>query len=109
LVGTAEILANSAVRSARPPADCIVMDEFHYYGDRERGIAWQPPLLPLPDPPSLLMSATLGDTGPIEKRLEAFTGRPVASVRGAIRPVPLAFEYRETALHETIADLVKLN
>jgi superfamily II RNA helicase len=109
LVGTAEILANIALRSARPPADLVVMDEFHYYGDRERGIAWQIPIITLREATFLLMSATLGDTGPIEKRLEAFTGRPVASVRGAIRPVPLAFEYRDTALHETIADLVKLN
>jgi superfamily II RNA helicase len=109
LVGTAEILANISLRSARPPADLVVMDEFHYYGDRERGIAWQIPIIILREATFLLMSATLGDTGPIEKRLEAFTGRPVASVRGAIRPVPLAFEYRESQLHETIAELVKLN
>jgi superfamily II RNA helicase len=107
LVGTAEILANLALRSARPPAELVVMDEFHYYGDRERGIAWQIPLISLREATFLLMSATLGDTGPIEKRLESFTGRPVASVRGAVRPVPLSFEYRESALHETIADLVR--
>ena len=47
LCGTAEMLANMAVRSARPPADYVVMDEFHYYGDRERGIAWQLPLITL--------------------------------------------------------------
>jgi superfamily II RNA helicase len=109
LVGTAEILANLALRSARPPADLVVMDEFHYYGDRERGIAWQVPLISLREATFLLMSATLGDTGPIEKRLHAFTGREVVSVRGAIRPVPLSFEYRESALHETIADLVREN
>jgi superfamily II RNA helicase len=109
LVGTAEILANVALRSARPPADLVVMDEFHYYGDRERGIAWQIPIITLREATFLLMSATLGDTGPIEKRLEAFTGRAVTSVRGAVRPVPLSFEYRETALHETIADLVREN
>jgi superfamily II RNA helicase len=109
LVGTAEILANVALRSARPPADLVVMDEFHYYGDRERGIAWQIPIITLRGATFLLMSATLGDTGSIEKRLHAFTGREVTSVRGAVRPVPLAFEYKETALHETIADLVRQN
>jgi superfamily II RNA helicase len=109
LVGTAEILANLALRSARPPAELVVMDEFHYYGDRERGIAWQVPLISLREATFLLMSATLGDTGPIEKRLHAFTGREVVSVRGAVRPVPLSFEYRESALHETIADLVREN
>ena len=47
---TAEILANMALREA-PSArvDYVVMDEFHYYADRERGMAWQMPLLTLPD------------------------------------------------------------
>jgi superfamily II RNA helicase len=109
LVGTAEILSNMALRRSRVPADYVVMDEFHYYGDRERGIAWQIPLCILKQATFLLMSATLGDTTAIEKKLFDFTGREVASVRGAIRPVPLDFEYRETPLHETIAELIKLN
>ena len=109
LVGTAEILSNMALRRSRVPADYVVMDEFHYYGDRERGIAWQIPLCVLKQATFLLMSATLGDTTGIEQKLCAFTGREVASVRGAIRPVPLDFEYRETPLHETIAELVKEN
>jgi superfamily II RNA helicase len=107
LCGTAEILANMALRSARPPADFVVMDEFHYYADRERGIAWQIPLITLRDAAFLLMSATLGDTTPIARALRDFTGREVAVVRGMTRPVPLVFEYRETPLHETIADLVR--
>ena len=109
LVGTAEILSNMALRRSRVPADFVVMDEFHYYGDRERGIAWQIPLCILKQATFLLMSATLGDTTPIERRLAEFTGREVASVRGAIRPVPLEFEYREVPLHETIAELINLN
>lgn len=109
LVGTAEILSNMALRRSRVPADYVVMDEFHYYGDRERGIAWQIPLCVLEQTTFLLMSATLGDTTAIEQKLSDFTGREVASVRGAIRPVPLEFEYRETPLHETIAELVKQN
>jgi len=109
LVGTAEILSNMALRRSRVPADFVVMDEFHYYGDRERGIAWQIPLCVLKQATFLLMSATLGDTSPIERKLADFTGREVASVRGAIRPVPLDFEYRETPLHETIAELIKFN
>jgi superfamily II RNA helicase len=109
LVGTAEILSNMALRRSHVPADFVVMDEFHYYGDRERGIAWQIPLCVLKQATFLLMSATLGDTTPIEKKLAEFTSREVASVRGAIRPVPLDFEYRETPLHETIAELIKLN
>jgi superfamily II RNA helicase len=103
---TAEILMNLAVREADPKVDAVVMDEFHYYGDRERGVAWQVPLLTLPRARFLLMSATLGDTEVIEQSLKALTGREIASVRGAVRPVPLEFEYRETPLHETIEDLV---
>ena len=67
---TAEILANLAVREAAPRVDYVVMDEFHYYGDRERGVAWQVPLLALEDTRFLLMSATLGDTRAIEESLE---------------------------------------
>ena len=39
----------------------VVMDEFHFYADPDRGWAWQVPLLELPQAQFLLMSATLGD------------------------------------------------
>jgi superfamily II RNA helicase len=118
---TAEILANLALRGAaqggpdrgRPEqgrggvrVDYVVMDEFHYYGDRERGAAWQVPLLCLTDTTFLLMSATLGDVRVIEQGLQALTGREVAVVRSRDRPVPLDFDYRETPLHETIEELI---
>jgi len=103
---TAEILANMALRDAATQADYVIMDEFHYYADRERGMAWQLPLLCLPQTTFLLMSATLGDLRVITDGLAALTKREVAVVRGRERPVPLEFEYRETPLHETIADLV---
>jgi superfamily II RNA helicase len=46
---TAEILANIALAEG-PSANVreVIMDEFHYYSDRERGVAWQIPLLTLP-------------------------------------------------------------
>jgi superfamily II RNA helicase len=103
---TAEILMNLAVREARPRVDAVVMDEFHYYADRERGVAWQVPLLLLEKARFLLMSATLGDMTAISRSLREVTGREVADVRSASRPVPLGFEYRETPLHETIEELV---
>ncbi|MFL5356351.1 DEAD/DEAH box helicase [Archangium sp.] len=106
---TAEILSNLALRDATLRADYVVMDEFHYYADRERGIAWQLPLITLPSTTFLMMSATLGDTHLIEERLQEFSGREVASVRSAQRPVPLDFEYRETPLHETLEDLIRQN
>jgi len=104
---TAEVLANLAVREAEPRVDAVVMDEFHYYGDRDRGVAWQIPLLTLPRATFLLMSATLGDTTAIEQSIHDLTGREVVAVRSAQRPVPLEYEYRETPLHETLEDLVQ--
>lgn len=103
---TAEVLANIALRESRPRIDTVVMDEFHYYGDAERGWAWQVPLLALPEATFLLMSATLGDTAQIEESLARTTGRPVARVSSSERPVPLEFSYRETPLHETLEELV---
>lgn len=102
---TAEILSNAALRG-ETHVDTVVMDEFHYYGDRDRGAAWQIPLLTLEDTAFLLMSATLGNVAPITEEIERFTGRKVAHVRSTDRPVPLTFEYRDVPLHETIQDLL---
>jgi len=105
---TAEVLANMAVRQgARADAPLVVMDEFHYYGDPDRGAAWQIPLLALHETQFLLMSATLGNTAAIEERIAARTGRGVAHVHSDERPVPLDFEYAETPLHETIERLLE--
>lgn len=103
---TAEVLANIALRESQPRVDTVVMDEFHYYGDAERGWAWQVPLLALPQATFLLMSATLGDTQAIEESLARSTGREVVRVSSGDRPVPLEFSYRETPLHETLEELV---
>ena len=104
---TAEILAHQALREG---ADCpfglVVGDEFHFYGDPQRGWAWQVPLLELSDAQFLLMSATLGPTARFTKDLTERTGRPAVTVADTVRPVPLAFEYRETPLHESIINLV---
>ncbi len=104
---TAEVLSNMALRlGANLAAPYVVMDEFHYYADKERGVAWQVPLLVLPGTQFLLMSATLGDTRAIAERLRRDTGREVAHITSDERPVPLDYEYRETPLHETIEDLL---
>lgn len=107
VVCTAEILANRALREGTDAdVDLVVMDEFHYYGDRDRGWAWQVPLLELSRPNFLLMSATLGDTTGLRADISDRTGRETTLVANAERPVPLDFEYRETTLLETIGDLL---
>ena len=103
---TAEILMNLALREARPRVDAVVMDEFHYYGDRDRGVAWQVPLLLLDRARFLLMSATLGEVATISEGLLTLTGRRTAEVRSDERPVPLDFIWQETPLHETLEELV---
>jgi superfamily II RNA helicase len=105
---TAEILANIALhRGARTDFRAVIMDEFHYYSDVERGTAWQVPLLTLAGARFLLMSATLGGTGFIEEVLARLTGAPAVTVRSEHRPVPLEFEYSETPLTERVAALLE--
>lgn len=105
---TAEILANLALREgADADIGLVVMDEFHFYGDPDRGWAWQVPLLELPKAQFLLMSATLGDVTFLRKDLTRRTGRETALVTGAQRPVPLFYSYATTPMHETIADLLE--
>ncbi|CAM3251680.1 DUF3516 domain-containing protein [Mycobacterium frederiksbergense] len=104
---TAEILANIALREgADADIGLVVMDEFHFYGDPDRGWAWQVPLLELPHAQFLLMSATLGDVTFLREDLTRRTGRETALVTGAERPVPLFYSYATTAMHETIGDLL---
>ncbi len=104
---TAKILANIALRQgADATVDQVVMDEFHFYGDPDRGWAWQVPLLLLPRAQFLLMSATLGDVTDIADDLARRTGRAVAQVTGVERPVPLHFSYERRPVHEVLTMLV---
>jgi superfamily II RNA helicase len=105
---TAEILANIALRDGND-ADVgqVVMDEFHFYAEPDRGWAWQVPLLELTGAQFVLMSATLGDVTRFEEDLTRRTGRDTAVVRSAQRPVPLIFNYVMTPLHETITELLE--
>ena len=104
---TAEVLANVALRegSAADVAQ-VVMDEFHFYSEPDRGWAWQVPLLELPNAQFVLMSATLGDVERFKIDLSRRTGRPTAIVASGERPVPLIYKYVTTALHETLEELL---
>lgn len=104
---TAEILANIALRDGdRADVDQVVMDEFHFYSEPDRGWAWQVPLLELPRTQFVLMSATLGDVTFFQEDLTRRTGRETAVVTSAERPIPLTFRYAKTPLHETIEELL---
>ena len=104
---TAEILANLALREGSDaPVDQVVMDEFHFYSDPDRGWAWQVPLLTLAGVQFILMSATLGDVDWLAADLTKRNSRQTAVVTGVDRPVPLHYSYATTAVHETVEDLL---
>ena len=104
---TAEVLASIALRDgADADVGQVVMDEFHFYADPDRGWAWQVPIIELPRAQFVLMSATLGDVTRFESDLTRRTGRPTAVVESAERPVPLTYSYVTTPLHETLEELL---
>ena len=104
---TAEILANMALNEGEKlDIMDVVMDEFHYYSDRERGVAWQVPLLTLPQSRFLLMSATVGATDFFERDLTKHTGRETVTVRSSQRPVPLDFSYSTSEISTEVQKLV---
>ncbi|AII04309.1 helicase-like protein [Rhodococcus wratislaviensis] len=110
ICATAEIVANLALREG-PDSDIgqVVMDEFHFYSEPDRGWAWQVPLVELPHAQFLLMSATLGEVDFFSSDLTRRTGRPTTVVAGTERPVPLLFSYATTPVSETIEELVTTN
>ena len=104
---TAEILANDGLRFGdQADISDVIMDEFHYYSDRERGVAWQIPLLTMPQTRFLLMSATLGDTEFFEKALSELNNKESVTIKSSTRPVPLDFQYSEIPIHEAVGKLV---
>ena len=104
---TAEVLANIALREGEgADVGLVVMDEFHFYSEPDRGWAWQVPLLELPQAQFLLMSATLGPVDRFVEDLDRRTGRTTSVVADAERPVPLTFSWAVTPLTETVEELV---
>jgi superfamily II RNA helicase len=104
---TAEILANLALRDGgEADVGVVIMDEFHFYSEPDRGWAWQVPLIELPHAQFVLMSATLGDVTRFREDLTRRTGRQTAVITSTERPVPLIHSYVMTPLHETIEELL---
>ena len=105
---TAEILANITLREGKSADVCqVIMDEFHFYSDPQRGWAWQLPLLELPQAQFLLMSATLGDTTRFQEEMTTLTGRESVLVASSERPIPLHFYYSTDPIQETVQELVQ--
>lgn len=107
---TAEILANYALRDGEmAPFREVIMDEFHYYSDKERGVAWQVPLLTMSKSRFLLMSATMGSTEFFKEGLTQLTRTETTVVSSLVRPVPLEFSYVQTSVDVTLQELVEAN
>lgn len=105
---TAEVLANIALREgSSADVGLVVMDEFHFYGEPDRGWAWQVPLLELPQAQFLLMSATLGDVTELAADLTRRNGRDTSVVDQAERPVPLSFTWSLEPLPDRLEELVR--
>ena len=107
LVCTAEVLANHAlVTGSASDFGFACLDEFHYYGDSDRGWAWQVPLLELTNCQMLLASATLGDMSVISADLAQRSGRTVTEVTAVDRPTPLYHQWRMTPVTESVREAV---
>jgi superfamily II DNA or RNA helicase len=110
ICATAEVLANMALRyGSQADVGMVIMDEFHFYAEPDRGWAWQVPLLELTGAQFLLLSATLGDVDFFVGDISRRTGRPTALIAGAERPVPLTYTYVTTPITETIENLLYEN
>jgi len=107
LVCTAEVLANHALSTgAASDFGFACLDEFHYYGERDRGWAWQVPLLELTRCQFLLASATLGDMNSISGDLRERSGRAVTQIASVHRPTPLYHQWRMTSVADSVLDAV---
>ncbi|CAK9031886.1 Uncharacterized helicase C17H9.02 [Durusdinium trenchii] len=108
---TAEVLTSISLRDSGEAIWTVVMDEFHYFGDPDRGAAWELPLWRLSRPGCrtnfLLMSGTLGSNPKLYQTLQDRSGRPVRVVSSTVRPVPLQFSYSEDSVQSSIGQLVQ--
>ena len=93
-VVVAEILLNHLIAGEPELAEtsAVVMDEFHYFNDFERGIVWELSLVLLPKLVRvMLLSATVGNAPEFVRWLFDQHQRKVTLVQTAERRVPLEF------------------
>ena len=97
LVVVAEILLNRLLDTQAFDFDdvwAVVMDEFHSFNDRERGIVWEFGLSMLPKHVrTLLISATVGNSMDFASWLNRVHGRNLKLVQSHDRKVPLSFHW----------------
>ena len=97
-VVVAEILLNHLLSGDENFDDVsgVVMDEFHYFNDFDRGIVWELSLAMLPKNVRLmLLSATVGNAPEFSHWLHKEHGRKVQLVTTSDRKVPLEFHWVE--------------
>ncbi len=112
LVVVAEILLNRLLNPESfdfEDVSSVVMDEFHYFNDPERGIVWELTLALLPSHVrTMLLSATVGNSLDFTSWLYRSHNRRLQLVSGTERKVPLQFEWIEDDIladfSEKIAD-----
>ncbi len=93
-VVVAEILLNHLLAGDRRLTDVsgVVMDEFHYFNDRERGPVWELSLVLLPEHVRLmLLSATVGNPVEFVGWMRKEYGRTLQLIRTTDRRVPLEY------------------
>ena len=97
LVVVAEILLNRLLNPEMfdfAKVSAVVMDEFHSFNDRERGIVWELTLGLLPaHVRTLLISATVGNALEFTSWLNRAHNRRLQLVVGTERKVPLQYEW----------------
>ncbi len=102
LVVVAEILFNRLLHREQFEFDdvaAVVMDEFHSFNDRERGIVWEFTLGLLPPHVRLLLlSATVGNAKQFVQWLRIAYRREIELVESFERRVPLTFQWIDDRL-----------
>ncbi|UCG32527.1 MAG: DEAD/DEAH box helicase [Phycisphaerales bacterium] len=96
LIVVAEILLNHLLATDDRLQDvgAVVMDEFHYFNDRERGIVWELSLGLLPQHVRLmLLSATVGNAYEFTRWLATQHGRDLRLISSDERRVPLEYHW----------------
>ena len=100
-VVVAEILLNHLLSPDEDFGDVtgVVMDEFHSFNDRERGVVWELSLVLLPEHVRvLLLSATVGNALDFVRWLRDEHGRRLTLVNTDERKVPLEYQWVEDKL-----------